>query len=780
MNLNSDTVILQIPSKVEEDIFRVCRMGKRDLLQLILKRFPDAINARDNVGRTALLLCCALNQTECVRFLLEKGADPFVRDTESNWTAFHYSLYYSCLRTTQILLEHIQFDYDRVRNCTDYNQCSPFDLLKHRFFSSSIEIVPSSPFKLQNSTFVSSFGSTSNYQLGYPTSKSHQDRAKIIKTLDNKDITKIAIGKFAAAAIDRDGGLFTWGINHKGLLGQSNPLTEPCTTPHHVHSDQLFSDIAVSDSHMIACTRSGKCFSWGKGVLGHSFKSNQHCNIPREILHLRNHYITIVAATSGRSVLISSENRVFVLGNGFNGHFNSFPEEIFHFHHEIVSQLAITSNSAIILSKSGKVFQLDSENRFRVIKFPVKDVFAMPSHQRTFQWINACDTYFSAISNLNEVFLWRHWDDPLIRLRVPRGIQMISGCCANTRFSGISSEGDLFVWSIENLLKSQSLGACFGTGRKSFGNTSAFKVEGVSRAFAVYGGFNCTVVLQRMWKLVDSGINRSVASLQSICEQRILMEMDLKNAFRVFSVGNKFKSSQIMNVSAKYIHANMEHFYRYIYDQMHSKELAELELTFESTSSRRIVVEEDSFDEFDFKFYAKQSVSVTASPVSISKPKGKKKIRPKQCVKILSFEKTILDPIEAIHTEKGENTLNSCQSQSVWKTVSHSTRRIGEKSPFVSIAKKSSVPVHLNETMRSPGRSYALSDFILPVEGGSKSVSAWSRVSSSAQSLAQIQREQTNDESENRLKTCWGVRSPGSSTTLTQIQKEQMALRRSK
>ncbi|RWS24236.1 Tankyrase-1-like protein, partial [Leptotrombidium deliense] len=70
-------------------------LGHIDVVQFILDRFPETINARDREGRTALHYAAATtnrNGAKIYKILLRAGADPRVRDT-NNKTAEYYRVH---------------------------------------------------------------------------------------------------------------------------------------------------------------------------------------------------------------------------------------------------------------------------------------------------------------------------------------------------------------------------------------------------------------------------------------------------------------------------------------------------------------------------------------------------------------------------------------------------------------------------------------------------------------------------------------------------------------
>jgi len=76
-------------------------------------KYLSEINAKDNIGWTALHLACrnlkTFSSNEMVKFLLKNGADPNARAGNTDWTPLHYVSMYSAddsLATVEVLLKN--------------------------------------------------------------------------------------------------------------------------------------------------------------------------------------------------------------------------------------------------------------------------------------------------------------------------------------------------------------------------------------------------------------------------------------------------------------------------------------------------------------------------------------------------------------------------------------------------------------------------------------------------------------------------------------------------
>jgi ankyrin repeat protein len=86
-----------------EAFFAACAAGDLPALRERLDRDPELANARDEHGATALHT--ALPHPDAVRLLLERGADPNVRDTGDNALPLHFAAGGAPIETVQALLD---------------------------------------------------------------------------------------------------------------------------------------------------------------------------------------------------------------------------------------------------------------------------------------------------------------------------------------------------------------------------------------------------------------------------------------------------------------------------------------------------------------------------------------------------------------------------------------------------------------------------------------------------------------------------------------------------
>lgn len=79
--------------------------GDIESVKALLEKGAD-INAKDELGRSALLLVVSNNQTEMARLLIERGADANTRDVTYGLTPFVYAMWTRNTDTALLLIRH--------------------------------------------------------------------------------------------------------------------------------------------------------------------------------------------------------------------------------------------------------------------------------------------------------------------------------------------------------------------------------------------------------------------------------------------------------------------------------------------------------------------------------------------------------------------------------------------------------------------------------------------------------------------------------------------------
>lgn len=132
------------------------------------KRCKGHINKRTEEGLTALHLASIQGSQEIVEMLLNKGANPNIKDRKKNWTAAHFASYHGKLRVLLLLLPFSKKD-------TDTSGRTPLDLLYAGF--EKRQIYNTVPEQVSNELFT--WGSGVNFQLGHGT-PDYREQPKLV------------------------------------------------------------------------------------------------------------------------------------------------------------------------------------------------------------------------------------------------------------------------------------------------------------------------------------------------------------------------------------------------------------------------------------------------------------------------------------------------------------------------------------------------------------------------------------------------------------------------
>ncbi|KAG9409012.1 hypothetical protein AC1031_019275 [Aphanomyces cochlioides] len=180
----------------------------------------------------------------------------------------------------------------------------------------------SSPRKLSLATkpvAVFCWGWGGNGQLGNNDRESRIKPQIVTALLEKTSIAQLACGSRFTVALSTTGTVFAWGKNDYGQLGIGHHL-QAQLEPRLIDSlsDVVISKIATRGSHVLAITEDGAVFSWGRGdegQLGHNSRDAIHA--PKRIAGL--HQISQVACGRAHSVALSVHGTIFTWGSGEDG-----------------------------------------------------------------------------------------------------------------------------------------------------------------------------------------------------------------------------------------------------------------------------------------------------------------------------------------------------------------------------------------------------------------------------------------------------------------------------
>jgi len=121
---------------------------------------------------------------------------------------------------------------------------------------------------LHNSAAVTDGGALYTWGRGQRLVLGHGDRSEIpyprqVDALSDVHVVQVSLNEFAAAALDKDGAVYTWGSRALGREGKGE-YPEKVTSLEGIP----ISKIACGSSHTIAIAQDGKLYAWGSGYEG--------------------------------------------------------------------------------------------------------------------------------------------------------------------------------------------------------------------------------------------------------------------------------------------------------------------------------------------------------------------------------------------------------------------------------------------------------------------------------------------------------------------------------
>ena len=176
--------------------------------------------------------------------------------------------------------------------------------------------------------WVSAFGVGSNGQLGDGTTTQHTTPVAVDMSgvLLGKTVTMIAAGTGHSLALTMDGKVFAWGSNNVGQLGDGT--TTQHTTPVAVDMSGVLlgktvTMIAAGSAHSLVITSDGKVFAWGSNDYGQLGKGTTTYSTTPVAVNmsgvLLGKTVTMIAAGSAHSLALTSDGKVFAWGYNFLG-----------------------------------------------------------------------------------------------------------------------------------------------------------------------------------------------------------------------------------------------------------------------------------------------------------------------------------------------------------------------------------------------------------------------------------------------------------------------------
>ena len=163
---------------------------------------------------------------------------------------------------------------------------------------------------------VWSWGVNGNGQLGNGTSISQRTPVSVIGAV--KTFCKVAVGGFHSLAIDKNGRLWAWGNNSNGQLGTNTFGTTSVATPVSVlGAVKTFCHIAGGNSQSVAIDKNGQAWGWGFNGSGQTGDGSATDRLTP--VSVQGQKKTFCKIASGNGVTLSIDNYGRLWAWGFNG-----------------------------------------------------------------------------------------------------------------------------------------------------------------------------------------------------------------------------------------------------------------------------------------------------------------------------------------------------------------------------------------------------------------------------------------------------------------------------
>ncbi|XP_042527052.1 inhibitor of Bruton tyrosine kinase [Dipodomys spectabilis] len=289
------------------DILSAITKGSENQIKAFLSSHCyNAATTKDAFGRNALHLASSCGKKGVLDWLMEKGADPLVRDKESGWTALHRSIFYGHIDCAWSLLKHGVSLYMH-----DKEGLSPLDLLmKDR----PAHVV----FKNTDPTDVYTWGDNTNFTLGHGSQNSkHHPELVDFFSRTGVPIKQVVLCKFHSVFLSQKGQVYTCGHGPGGRLGHGDEQT--CLVPRLVEglSGHNCAQVAAAKDHTVVLTEDSCVYTFGLNIFHQLgiIPPPSSCNVPRQMQakYLKGRTIVGVAAGRFHTVLWTRE-AVYTMG----------------------------------------------------------------------------------------------------------------------------------------------------------------------------------------------------------------------------------------------------------------------------------------------------------------------------------------------------------------------------------------------------------------------------------------------------------------------------------
>jgi hypothetical protein len=489
-----------VPYSVVERVFLAVRENNSQKLEKLLQKHPLAANAKNTKGETPLLVAVSCDASDCVFVLVnDYNADPLCKDKESQWNALHRAVYHGSLCSAQVLFKVCGGSksgelrkgsaWKKLVVAQDNEGLTPFQLFQARterqsllwkkkeltvdvreeygtmwnFIDEQEEKGVSSNVTLdrfgieyEQQSCLLSFGSSANFQLGYPLHAHVQLVPRPLPNLKMQNVIKVVYNKYSVGALTSDGKLYTWGCGQSGRLGLGHCSTTIKAELVSRLKDEFIVDVSIGEDCSLAVTLRGIVFGWGEGLASFMEESVvrsggnnllQSFHFPRVIESVRNQKISCARVSRDRLFFLTTSGSLCILGWSLrkDERFLRAPKFILDFENSGICEIKTLDRAILVQTTKGRMLQYSFEqSRFRRVSFPFENerndrVVYRGTTERIVSF-DCCDEFAIASSNLGRVYAWNIAKQELEAKRVISAVNLSvkSVSCSNSFCSMVS------------------------------------------------------------------------------------------------------------------------------------------------------------------------------------------------------------------------------------------------------------------------------------------------------------------------------------------------------
>ncbi|XP_019881226.2 serine/threonine-protein kinase Nek8 isoform X2 [Aethina tumida] len=286
-----------------------------------------------------------------------------------------------------------------------------------------IDIPPKNILHLSSSTthtiivtsdhLVYAYGNNSYGQLGYSnTDDNHRNQPVCINYLNDKHIVSAEAGNGFSLFLSYYGYVFSCGDGSQGCLGNSD--LNSCMTPTIINilTTVKIKHISCGFYHAAAVSREGKLFTWGTsitGALGQGYR--ERCLKPMTVtLPIK---IKVVCCYKDATVIQSWSDEFYACGNnmycklGISNETNVTTFQKINLEQANIRQMCVGEEHSIVLLENGDILRigLNEEHQFGKLNKNSSNIQVIPFNKKI--KMISCDRFFStAVDVENVMWLW--------------------------------------------------------------------------------------------------------------------------------------------------------------------------------------------------------------------------------------------------------------------------------------------------------------------------------------------------------------------------------------